>query len=283
MGYRKSKPGMFKMKHQGVPALLKTLTGGQKDMVSKMRQEGNSEAANKIEKGIRAAAPKKMPGPIKKDENTRAKSSAELKRDDKNTVVGTSTERGGDQPIGTRKSTKMIASRTGKSFDDKGNVKIGKNKKFMDNLTTLPDGTVVGYKNTAGDNVRIPQKDRFNVKEFSRASRVGGRLTGTGIQNPTARRAASEYYRYNMSIDNVNRASDRASKVVAAEEEGSNVRYKKKDTKTAPTKKVKGIGPVKKAGVGTKSIKERIYEDGKKKKKANTTKRATITKQMYKK
>lgn len=58
---------------------------------------------------------------------------------------------------------------------------------------------------------------------------------------------------------------------------------KKKDTKTAATKKVKGIGPIKKAGVGTKSIKERIYEDGRKKRKANTTKRATMTKKMYKK
>jgi len=54
MGYGKSKPTMFKMKHSGVPALMKTLTGGQKEMVSKMRADGKTSAADKIEKGILA-------------------------------------------------------------------------------------------------------------------------------------------------------------------------------------------------------------------------------------
>lgn len=72
MGYGKSKPGMFKMKHQGVPALLKALTGGQKDMVSKMKAKGNTAAADKIEKGILAqpekgAAKKYGTEPVKKD------------------------------------------------------------------------------------------------------------------------------------------------------------------------------------------------------------------------
>ena len=47
------------MKYQGVPALLKALTGGQKEMVSKMRQQGKTEAADKIEKGILAQPVKK--------------------------------------------------------------------------------------------------------------------------------------------------------------------------------------------------------------------------------
>jgi hypothetical protein len=59
MGYGKSKPGMFKMKHQGVPALLKALTGGQKEMVGKMREQGKTSAADKIEKGILAEPAKK--------------------------------------------------------------------------------------------------------------------------------------------------------------------------------------------------------------------------------
>ena len=54
MGYGKSKPAMFKMKHSGVPALMKTLTGGQKEMVSKMKADGKTSAADKIEKGILA-------------------------------------------------------------------------------------------------------------------------------------------------------------------------------------------------------------------------------------
>lgn len=286
MGYGKSKPGMFKMKYQGVPGLLKALTGGQEEMVSKMREQGKTSAADKIEKGIlaqpeKAAAKKYGKQLLKKDpdaKNKRAKSSAELRRDAKGRVVGTSTERGGDIPLGTKKSTTKIASRKGKLFDEQGNVKLGKNKKFEDNLMTLRDGTVYGYTNTKGETVKIPQKDRFNVRSLRDASRVGGRLTGTGITNRTAKKAASEYYKYNMSIDNTNRASDRASKVVAAERAGDDVRYKKEDQNV----KTAGAAPKKIAGVGTKSIKERIYEDGRKKKKNAPKRAATMTKKMYK-
>ena len=52
------------MKYQGVPALLKALTGGQKEMVSKMRQQGKTEAADKIEKGILAQ-------PVKKEDTSK--------------------------------------------------------------------------------------------------------------------------------------------------------------------------------------------------------------------
>lgn len=286
MGYGKSKPGMFKMKHSGVPALMKSLTGGQKEMVSKMREQGKTSAADKIEKGI-LAQPEKSPAKkygdkvLKKDPTERAKSSAKLKRDERGTIVGTSTEKGGDQPIGTKKGTRMIAARQGKSFDKEGNVKMGKNKKMQDNLMTLGDGTVYAYKDTSGKQIRIPQKDRFNVKVFKGSS--GSR--GEGIQSRTARKIKSDYFDYNSKIDNINRASDRASRVVAAEKEGANVRYNerkdKQSPKTAAAQKVKGMGPVKKTGIGSKSIKQRIQEDAKKKK--NAPKRATMTKKMYKK
>ena len=70
----------YKQKYQGVPALLKALTGGQKDMVSKMRQQGKGVAADKIEKGINAA-PKKMADPIKKDPGKKkALTAAEAKK-----------------------------------------------------------------------------------------------------------------------------------------------------------------------------------------------------------
>lgn len=251
MGYGKSKPGMFKMKYSGVPALMKALTGGQKEMVSKMRQQGKTSAADKIEKGILAqpekAAPKKYGDKVlKKDPTERAKSSAKLKRDERGNVVGTSTEKGGDQPIGTKGETRKIAARKGKSFDSKGNVKLGKNKDMMKNLTTLSDGTVVSYTNTAGKLVNIPQKDRFNVRVFKRAHGSHGE----GLTSRTARKIKSDYYDYNAAIDRVNRASDRASKIVAAEKGGANVRYnerkEKQNVKTAGAKKVKGMGSVKK-------------------------------------
>lgn len=274
MGYGKSKPGMFKMKHSGVPALMKALVGDQHKL------------PNHLKEAIKAA-PEKSPAKkygdkaLKKDPTERAKSSAKLKRDERGTIVGTSTEKGGDQPIGTKGETRKIAARTGKSFDKEGNVKMGKNKKMQDNLMTLGDGTVYAYKDTSGKQINIPQKDRFNVRVFKRTHGSHGE----GLTSRTARKIKSDYYDYNTAIDRVNRASDRASKVVAAEKEGANVRYNerkdKQSPKTAAAQKVKGMGPVKKTGVGSKSIKQRIQEDAKKKK--NAPKRATMTKKMYKK
>jgi hypothetical protein len=278
MGYGKSKPGMFKMKHQGVPALLKALTGGQKEMVGKMRKQGKTSAADKIEKGILAEPAKKAAVKLDPtDAEKRAKSSAKLKRDAEGRVVGTSTETGGDIPLGTKKGTRKIAARTGKSFDEEGNVKLGKNKKFEDNLLTLPDGTIIGYRNTKGERVNFESKDRVNKRKLKSGSKVGGRLTGRGLSNRALENAASDYYKYNTAIDNVNRASDKASKVVSAEKEGDNVRYneRKKSVKTAAAQKAKS--PVKKMGVGSKSIRQRIKDDAQKKKSAPATKK------MYKK
>lgn len=38
MGYGKSKPAMFKMKHQGVPALMKALVGNQKNLPENLKK-----------------------------------------------------------------------------------------------------------------------------------------------------------------------------------------------------------------------------------------------------
>lgn len=217
----------FKLKHKGAATLMQSLSAMPKPV-------------------------RKMPvqkAPVKKDpDSKRAKSSAELRRDAEGRVVGTSTEKGGDIPLGTKQSTRKIAAREGKLFDDKGNVIYGKNKKFEDNLLTYNDGTIYGYVNTKGKRVKFEDKDKVNVRNLKDGSRVGGRLTGTGIQNRALANAAGEYYQYNSKIDRVNRASDRAGKVVAAERAGENVRYKKEDqnVKTAGAKKVKGMGPVKK-------------------------------------
>ena len=75
------------------------------------------------------------------------------------------------------------------------------------------------------------------MRKLRDGSRVGGRLTGRGLQNRALENAASEYYQYNMKIDNVNRASDRASKVVAAQRAGEQVQYAKE--KKEPTRTVK--------------------------------------------
>jgi len=242
MGYGKSKPGMFKMKHQGVPALMKALVGDQHKL------------PNHLKEAIKAA-PEKSPAKkygdkvLKKDDPTeRAKSSAKLKRNERGTIVGTSTEKGGDTPVGTKRGTQKMAARTGESFDKEGNVKMGKNKKMQDNLMTLADGTVYAYKDTSGKQINIPHKDRFNVKVYKRTHGSHGE----GLTNRTARKIKSDYFDYNSKIDAINRSSDRASKIVAAEKGGANVRYNERKDKRNPKtagaapKKVKGMGPVRK-------------------------------------
>ncbi len=56
----------FKMKHQGVPALMKTLTSGQQGMIKSMKESGKTAQATAIEKGIESAAPKKIKKPTDK-------------------------------------------------------------------------------------------------------------------------------------------------------------------------------------------------------------------------
>lgn len=75
--------GQFKMKHSGVPALMKSLTGGQKEMVSKMREQGKTSAADKIEKGILAqpekAAVRKDPM-SEAEKNKKARETSDFRR-----------------------------------------------------------------------------------------------------------------------------------------------------------------------------------------------------------
>ena len=49
----------FKMKHQGVPALMKTLTAGQQGMIKSMKKSGKTAQAESIKKGIEDAPVKK--------------------------------------------------------------------------------------------------------------------------------------------------------------------------------------------------------------------------------
>lgn len=220
----------FKLKHSGVPALMKTLTAGQKNMVQSMRKAGKTEAADKIQRGIEKEPIRKDPG------DKRAKSSSELRRDAEGRVVGTSTERGGDQPLSTQRSTRMIAGRTGRSFDETGKTKNQK----MDLMKSLKivNGTVQGAKDPqTGKMVLFDEKDYFSTKDLNKSSKVGGQFTGTGLKTRAGRSAVERIYKYNQGIDNINIESDRASKVVAAERAGEQVQYAKE--KKEPTRTVK--------------------------------------------
>lgn len=223
--------GQFKMKYQGVPALLKALTGGQKEMVSKMREQGKTSAADKIEKGIlaqpeKAAAKKYGTEPMKKDPDAKKKAlekarkaREEFQRQNPDAKFKTETK----QPAKPKSEIKTTV---------KGD---------------LPSG---GYS---------PEQKEKAIAQAAKtaAEKKRAKLKAEGYDVEAKNRS----FRENTTMGR------------ALTRQGFG----------AAPKKVKGMGPVKKTGVGTKSIKERIYEDGRKKKKANTAKRATMTKKMYKK
>ena len=241
----------FKLKHSGVPALMKTLTAGQKNMVQSMRDSGKTEAADKIKAGIEKAPIKKGPG------DKRAKSNAKLKRDAKGNVVGTTTEKGGDQPIGTKSETRKMANRVGVSFNEDGSVAYGENKDMMKNLKTLPNGTVYGYNDPkTGKYQKLPISEQFNVREYRRQSGSHGE----GLRSRTAAKIKGSYYDYNQKIDAVNRSSDKNSKIISAEQSGSNVRYneRKKEPKrtvNAAPRKLGVKGLAKKAAPKKRGVK----------------------------
>lgn len=90
-------------------------------------------------------------------------------------------------------------------------------------------------------------------------------------------RSSKDSPEYSQAMSKYRSEAERLGKIYDLRMQGrSYSKYEK------PTVETAGAAPKKIAGVGTKSIKERIYEDGRKKKK-NAPKRATMTKKMYKK
>ena len=226
----------FKLKHSGVPALMKTLTAGQKNMVQSMRKAGKTEAADKIEAGIKKAPIRKGPG----DKN-KHKTNQKLLRNESGTVIGTGSETGMTQSVGTEKGTKMMASKEGRLFNPDKTLKAGKNKDMMKSLIKVGN-KVYGYTDPkTGKPVRFRDssgKDTpFDVKEFKSASKVGGYYTGTGFKSQQAGKMAKTFFDYNTKIDRTHRSVDRAQKIKAAQDAGDRVQYNKEKEK--PTRTVK--------------------------------------------
>jgi hypothetical protein len=61
----------FKMKHQGVPALMKTLTAGQQGMIKSMKESGKTAQAESIKKGIEDAPVRKEGETLSPEERRR--------------------------------------------------------------------------------------------------------------------------------------------------------------------------------------------------------------------
>lgn len=117
----------FKMKHKGVPALMKTLTAGQQGMIKSMRESGKTAQANAIEKGIKDAPAKKITdknrkelGRGGKDVVISEKESTVRRRDNKNTgardfeQVTQTVEKGSRAQKGTTMSDRQGGGRMAK-------------------------------------------------------------------------------------------------------------------------------------------------------------------------
>ena len=110
----------FKLKHSGVPALMKTLTAGQENMVQSMRKAGKTEAADKIERGIEKAPVKKYgKEPIKKgpgDKNGK-KWKGTMRKDEQGTIIGTNNEKGRSEEISKKENVQKRSRRGGVAFN----------------------------------------------------------------------------------------------------------------------------------------------------------------------
>ena len=248
----------FKLKHSGVPALMKTLTAGQKNMVQSMRKAGKTEAADKIQRGIEKAPIKKGPG----DKN-KHKTSQKLRRNESGTVIGTASEEGMTQPIGTQRGVNLMSQRKGELFNEDGSLKRGKNVDMMKNL--IKSGNkVYGYVDPSGKPVRFKDSrgndQPFDMREFKRASQVGGYYTGTGFKSRHAQKMAKRFFDHNTGVDKANRAVDRARMIKEAEGAGDRIQYnKEKETPkravAAAPKKLGVKGLAKKAAPKKRGVK----------------------------
>ena len=248
MGYGKSKPGMFKLKHQGVPALLKALTGGQKEMVSKMREQGKTSAADKIEKGILAqpekAAAKKYGNKVLKKDPTSKK---------KTTTTKSSGGLFDDMPAAER----YKAMKAYKEADELTRSRMQKDyasKKLKD------------YEKTAGDEGYNQLQKSYRESKAKYTAKYGDpsepgigakeRLTRTEAINANAAKDVGMAYpragikasaKTKKTLGRYSSEAQRLSKMYDLAMQGKSYdKYKKQPTQTAGAKKVKGMGPVKK-------------------------------------
>jgi hypothetical protein len=264
MGYGKSKPGMFKMKHSGVPALMKALVGDQHKL------------PNHLKEAIKAA-PEKSPAKKYGDKV--------LKKDptDKKKATTTKSSNGlfDDMPAAER----YKAMKAYKEADELTRSRMQKDyasKKLKD------------YEKTGGDEAYNQLQKSFRESKAKYKTQFGDpaekgigakeRLTRTEAINANAAKDVGMAYpragikaspKTKETLGKYQAETERLGKIFDLAMQGRGYdKYKKQPTETA------GAAP-KKVGVGSKSIKQRIQEDAKKKK--NAPKRATMTKKMYKK
>lgn len=240
MGYGKSKPGMFKMKHQGVPALMKTLVGDQHKLPEHLKE---AIKAAKEKPAKKAAAKKYGAEPVKKDPGSKKK------------TTQTKSTKGlfDDMPAAER--YKMM--KTYKEADELTRSRMAKDyasKRLKD------------YEKTGGDAAYNELQKRFRQSKAKYTAKYGDpsepgigakeRLTRTEAINANAAKDVGMAYpragikaskETQKTLGRYNAEAKRLSKMYDLAAQGRSYdKYKKQPTSTAGAKKVKGMGPVKK-------------------------------------
>ena len=155
MGYGKSKPGMFKMKHQGVPALMKALVGDQHKLPEHLKEAIKNAPAKKdpdakkkaLEKARKAREEFQRKNPDAKFK-TETKQPAKPKSEIKTTVKG-DLPSGGYSPEQKKKAVaqaaKTAAEKKRAKLKAEGKDVDAANKRFRKNTTMGRALTRQGY------------------------------------------------------------------------------------------------------------------------------------------
>lgn len=241
----------FKMKHQGVPALMKTLTSGQQGMIKSMKKSGKTAQAESIKKGIEDAPPKKITdknrkevGRGGKDVVISEKESIVNRRDNANSgkrdfeQVTQTVEKGSNAPVGTTMADRQGGGRTAKKTYQRAK---GQKGKYTMVGSTVSGSVVKGGRSQYRDGSDTGTKDpKTGKRTYKSQSSSGGKnrvLIEASVKGPKARGVQSPKVK-----------KTDISKDLKARAPRKKVKRVNEITKTAATMK-KGVKGLKKAAL----------------------------------
>lgn len=241
MGYGKSKPAVFKMKHQGVPALMKALVGNQ-DRLPQHLQEAIKAAPEKPAK--KAAARKYSDQVLKKGPGDKKKATTS----GSNSMFpekGTLEERKmmeaykNASPSDRRKMRREFTNRQlkdyGKTSGDEGYNKTRAREKELTQKYTAKYGDP--GEQGIGSEERVNRMDAIRANVAKDVGRADYRTNPNSKDSPE----------YSKSMSKYRAEQTRLGKIFDLHMQGrGHSKYDKPSVATAGAKKVKGMGPVKK-------------------------------------
>lgn len=241
MGYGKSKPGMFKMKHQGVPALMKALVGNQ-DRLPQHLQDAIKAAP---EKPAKKAAAKKYGSQVLKKDPTDKKKKTTSGSNSMFPERGTLEERKMREEYKNASDSEKRRLRSeftsrqlkdyGETSGDEGYNRMRAREKELTQKYTQQFGDP--GERGIGKDERISRMDAIRSNVARDVGRADYRTNMNSTDSPEYKQTMSKY-----------RAEQtRLGKIFDLHMQGKEYsRYEKPSVSTAGAKKVKGMGPVRK-------------------------------------